>query len=79
MLYIHPGLSEYQCESVFLDHCYRVGGCRHVSYTCICGSGHNAATLHYGHAGAPNTKLVADGDMWYDVCFFALFLYSERN
>ncbi|XP_072931446.1 xaa-Pro dipeptidase [Epargyreus clarus] len=63
MLYAKPGLKEYQCESVFLDHCYRVGGCRHVSYTCICGSGNNAATLHYGHAGAPNSKILEDGDM----------------
>ena len=26
-------------------------------------SGHNAATLHYGHAGEPNTKTLRDGDM----------------
>lgn len=64
MLFTRPGLIEYQCESVFLDHCYRVGGCRHVSYTCICGSGHNGATLHYGHAAAPNAKMIHDGDMW---------------
>ncbi|CAG9788144.1 unnamed protein product [Diatraea saccharalis] len=63
MLYAKPGLMEYQCESVFLDHCYRVGGCRHVSYTCICGSGDNAATLHYGHAGAPNAKIIEKDDM----------------
>lgn len=63
MLFAKPGLKEYQCESVFLDHCYRIGGCRHVSYTCICGSGENGATLHYGHAGAPNSKLIQDGDM----------------
>ncbi|XP_022119011.2 xaa-Pro dipeptidase [Pieris rapae] len=63
MLYAKPGLKEYQCESVFLDHCYRIGGCRHVSYTCICGSGQNAATLHYGHAAAPNSKMIEDGDL----------------
>ncbi|KAI8432302.1 hypothetical protein MSG28_004722 [Choristoneura fumiferana] len=63
MLFTKPGLIEYQCESIFLDHCYRVGGCRHVSYTCICGSGHNGATLHYGHAGAPNTKPIQQGEM----------------
>ncbi|XP_028027414.1 xaa-Pro dipeptidase-like [Bombyx mandarina] len=66
MLYAKPGRMEYQCESIFLDHCYRVGGCRHVSYTCICGSGHNAATLHYGHAGTPNSKIIVDGD----ICLF---------
>ncbi|XP_041981280.1 xaa-Pro dipeptidase [Aricia agestis] len=63
MLYTRPGIMEYQCEAVFLEHCYRVGGCRHVSYTCICGSGHNAATLHYGHAAAPNSKQLRDGEM----------------
>ncbi|XP_045536812.1 xaa-Pro dipeptidase [Papilio machaon] len=63
MLYAKPGRMEYQCESVFLDHCYRIGGCRHVSYTCICGSGDNAAVLHYGHAAAPNCKMLQDGDM----------------
>lgn len=61
-----PGWAEYQCESVFLDHCYRVGGARYVSYTCICGTGTNSAILHYGHAGAPNDKCIKDGD----ICLF---------
>lgn len=34
-----------------------------MSYTCICGTGHNGSILHYGHAGAPNDKLIRDGDM----------------
>ncbi len=33
-------------------------------YCLLCISGHNCATLHYGHAGAPNDKVVRDGDMW---------------
>ena len=35
-----------------------------MSYTCICATGTNAATLHYGHAGAPNERVIRDGDIW---------------
>lgn len=56
-------MTEYQAESHFLHHSYSVGGCRHVSYTCICGSGENGSILHYGHAAAPNDKTIHDGDM----------------
>lgn len=65
MRFAKPGKSEYQCESEFLNHCYGVGGCRHVSYTCICGTGENGAILHYGHAAAPNDRFIKDGDMWF--------------
>ena len=41
-----------------MNFCYSNYGCRHVSYTCICGSGHNGAILHYGHAGAPNDRTI---------------------
>lgn len=58
-----PGMMEYQAESIFLKHSYYVGGCRHSSYTCICGSGDNASVLHYGHASAPNDKQIAAGDL----------------
>ncbi|CAG9829078.1 unnamed protein product [Diabrotica balteata] len=54
---------EYQCESEFLNYCYKHGGCRHVAYTCICGSGINSAVLHYGHAGAPNNYKLEDGKL----------------
>lgn len=59
-----PDMVEYQAEAEFMHYCYSVGGCRHVSYTCICGTGANGAVLHYGHAGAPNKKPINDGDMW---------------
>ncbi|KAK7571803.1 hypothetical protein V9T40_014275 [Parthenolecanium corni] len=58
-----PGLFEYQCEAMFLHYVYHTGGCRHVAYTCICASGENGATLHYGSHVNPNRKLMADGDL----------------
>ncbi|KAG5041597.1 hypothetical protein JHK85_014073 [Glycine max] len=57
------GMKEYQLESIFLHHTYMYGGCRHCSYTCICATGDNSAVLHYGHAAAPNDKILEDGDM----------------
>lgn len=63
MKFVKPGVTEFQAESEFLHHSYSVGGCRHVSYTCICGTGDNSAILHYGHAGAPNDDVLKDGDM----------------
>ncbi len=63
MRQVKPGMTEYQLESLFLHHGYFFGGCRHVAYTSICGCGPNAATLHYGHAGAPNDREIKDGDM----------------
>lgn len=57
------GMKEYQLESLFLHHTYTYGGCRHCSYTCICATGGNSSTLHYGHAAAPNDKSLEDGDM----------------
>eukprot|EP00546_Thalassionema_frauenfeldii_P014088 CAMPEP_0178907954 /NCGR_PEP_ID=MMETSP0786-20121207/7653_1 /TAXON_ID=186022 /ORGANISM="Thalassionema frauenfeldii, Strain CCMP 1798" /LENGTH=533 /DNA_ID=CAMNT_0020579801 /DNA_START=59 /DNA_END=1660 /DNA_ORIENTATION=+ len=57
------GMVEYQLESLFQHHTYTHGGCRHMSYTCICACGPNPAVLHYGHAGAPNNRLLKEGDL----------------
>ncbi|KAG9398054.1 hypothetical protein AC1031_015080 [Aphanomyces cochlioides] len=59
-----PGMAEFHAESTFLHSCYSKGGARFQAYTCICGSGHNASALHYGHAGAPNDKILNDGDIF---------------
>ena len=56
-------MKEYQCESVFLNHCYYYGGARHVCYNCIAGSGASGSVPHYGHAGAPNDQTIKDGDI----------------
>ena len=57
-----PGMMEYQLESLFQHHTYTHGGCRHMSYTCICACGPSANILHYGHAGRPNSRLLT-GEM----------------
>lgn len=51
-----PGAMEYEFEALFQYEIYRNGGCRHAAYTSICACGPNAATLHYGHAAAANTR-----------------------
>lgn len=68
MAHAQAGMKEYQLESLFKHWCYYYGGCRNMSYTCICASGDNGSVLHYGHAGAPNDKTINKGDM----CLFDL-------
>ena len=63
MRHCRPGLVERQLEGLFQAFSRIGGGCRHMSYTCICGTGSNGAILHYGHAGAPNDRILQDGDM----------------
>lgn len=58
-----PGMMEYQLESLFQHHTYTHGGCRFMSYTCICACGPNANILHYGHGGRPNSRQLSEGDI----------------
>jgi Xaa-Pro dipeptidase len=60
---VRPGLAEFQVEALFRYFCYDQAGFRHAAYTCICASANNSATLHYGHAGAPNDRTLAATDM----------------
>ena len=60
---VRPGMKEYVAEARFKNEVYYNWGCRNMSYTCIAASGGQAATLHYGHAGEPNAKLIEDGDL----------------
>ncbi len=57
------GMHEYELEARFLFEIYKNGGCRKSAYTSICACGPNAATLHYGHAGAPNDRELLPSDM----------------
>eukprot|EP00455_Lapot_gusevi_P003711 TRINITY_DN1149_c0_g1_i2.p1 TRINITY_DN1149_c0_g1~~TRINITY_DN1149_c0_g1_i2.p1 ORF type:complete len:534 (+),score=170.98 TRINITY_DN1149_c0_g1_i2:188-1603(+) len=63
MRHVQSGMNERQLEALFQAFTRYYGGCRHMSYTCICGSGPNGAILHYGHAGAPNDKPIAEHEM----------------
>ena len=54
---------EYQSESLFRHYCFYNYGCRFVGYTPICACGPNAAVLHYGHAGEPNSRKIQEGDL----------------
>jgi len=63
MLTTKPSMMEYQLEANFRHFAYYHGGARHVGYSCICAAGTSGATLHYGHAGAPNARPVKPGHM----------------
>ena len=60
---IKAGMAEYELEAIFKHFIYRNGGARHEAYTCICACGPNSAVLHYGHAGAPNNRVLGEGDI----------------
>jgi len=51
------GLKEYQIEALFKFHSQERCGSKFQAYDCVCGSGRNAATLHY----ITNDKVLVDG------------------
>lgn len=59
MQHCKVGMSQHQLESLFLHNVYYHGGCRHVSYQCICATGGDAAVLHY----VRNDKTATDDTM----------------
>ncbi|GMI14793.1 hypothetical protein TrLO_g4342 [Triparma laevis f. longispina] len=60
---VTPGMMEYQLEANFSHFSYYNYGCRNMGYTAICACGPNPAVLHYGHAGAPNDRVIREEDM----------------
>lgn len=61
--FARAGMIEYELEAKFLYEIYSQGGCRTSAYTSICGCGPNGAVLHYGHAAAPNDRVLQSSDM----------------
>jgi len=59
MANIHKCMTELQCEALFTAYCAFYGSSRANAYTCICGSNHRGAILHYPY----NSGRLADGDM----------------
>jgi len=59
---IKPLMWEFQAESLFRHYTYYNYGSRLQSYTSICGCGPNAAVLHYGHTGEPNSRQLGEDD-----------------
>lgn len=69
--HFHPVQSSYQKpmhdSKAIVNLCLKLIICSRKSPYIIyvnCSSGDNGSVLHYGHAGAPNSKQVQDGDMW---------------
>lgn len=73
MLFSFPSSSEFisKTNAWYQDSCFPLcfkliicsGKSPYIIYV-NCSSGDNGSVLHYGHAGAPNSKQVQDGDMW---------------
>ncbi len=54
---------EYELEAKFLFEIYKNGGCRRCAYNSICACGPNSSVLHYGHAAAPNDRVLQNTDI----------------
>lgn len=60
---VRAGMREDGLEALFKFWMQSNVGARYQAYTYICGSGNNAATLHYGHAGAPNDRIIGPDEL----------------
>jgi Xaa-Pro dipeptidase len=74
---VRPGMREDQLEAVYKFWVQFAAGARLDSYTWICGSGPNAAVLHYGHAGAPNDRVIRAGEWVLCDCGNELHCYAS--
>jgi Xaa-Pro dipeptidase len=74
---VRSGVPESMLESVFRFWIHAQIGARLPAYTYICGSGSNAAILHYGHSGAPNDRVIQDGDIVLCDCGNELYGYAS--
>ncbi|ELP91110.1 Xaa-Pro dipeptidase, putative [Entamoeba invadens IP1] len=63
MKFCAPGKYEFEMEAQFYKVAYGTFGMRNFGYFPICASGTSAATLHYGHAGHPNRKVMQSGEL----------------
>ncbi|CAE7236585.1 PEPD, partial [Symbiodinium sp. KB8] len=74
---VREGMREDGLEAVFKFWLQSTVGSRYNAYTYICGSGPNAAVLHYGHEGAPNDRFIGKDEFVLCDCGHELFGYAS--
>lgn len=74
---VREGMREDGLEAVFKFWLQSTVGARYNAYTYICGSGPNAAVLHYGHEGAPNDRFIGKDEFVLCDCGHELFGYAS--
>ena len=74
---VREGMREDGLEAAFGFWMRSTVGARYKAYTYICGSGPNAAVLHYGHEGAPNDRTIGKDEFVLCDCGHELFGYAS--